>query len=313
MEPVLANRLRNLHRHLRKWGRRTDSTAWRLYERDIPAYPLVIDWYDQHAVCWLLERRREEAEAETRRDEFRTRVLEQIMAGLDLPAERVVLKSRRREAGAERYRPDHAQSLPVVVREHGLSLHCDLGPYVDTGLFMDHRQTRQWLRERVAGKSVLNLFAYTGAFTVAAAASDAAATLSVDLSNTYVAWQQKNLALNNLTDERRHRHLRIDCLRYLAESSTERFDYIICDPPTFSTSTAMARDFAVGPDHPWLLWRCWNRLAPGGTIIFSTNDRTFRLAEHGLPPGEWTETTPDSIPEDFRNRRIHRCWRVVRS
>jgi 23S rRNA G2069 N7-methylase RlmK/C1962 C5-methylase RlmI len=138
--------------------------------------------------------------------------------------------------------------------------------------------------------------------------------VTVDLSNTYLEWAGRNLALNGFAAGERHRLLRADCLAWLAEppSGTGLFGVIVCDPPTFSNSAAMARDFSVERDQGFLLARLWELLEPGGTLWFSTNHRGFALASRGLPPFAITEVSAQSVPEDFRNRRIHRCWKMVR-
>jgi 23S rRNA (cytosine1962-C5)-methyltransferase len=200
-----------------------------------------------------------------------------------------------------------------VIEEHGLKFEVNLWDYLDTGLFLDHRPTRQRVRNEANGKEVLNLFAYTGAFSVHAAAGGAATTTTVDLSNTYLEWAGRNLALNNFTVGDRHRLVRADCLRWLAETSRQPrgYDLIICDPPTFSNSSSMDKPFAVDKDHVWLLARLRSLLKPAGVCYFSTNFRGFRLADQAWPDGVIEDVTEASIPEDFRNRKVHRCWRLV--
>ena len=199
-----------------------------------------------------------------------------------------------------------------TVREQGLSFEVNLSDYLDTGLFLDHRPTRARVRAEATGKAVLNLFAYTGAFTCYARAGGATASVTVDLSNTYLEWAGRNLALNGFALDASHRLERADCLAWLARAAEggPRYDLIVCDPPTFSNSTAMTHDFSVGRDHPGLLERCRALLRPGGVLYFSTNFRGFELTG-GTAGFALEDLTEASIPEDFRNRRIHRCWRMV--
>jgi 23S rRNA (cytosine1962-C5)-methyltransferase len=312
----LANRLRRVHRHLRKWARRSDVTCYRLYEKDIPDQPLIVDWYDGAAVAWAFERTRNETPEQE--DAWLAAVEEAIRAGLGLAADAVFLKRRfrqkdRQEGDGQYHRLGQREAVKVVA-EQGLRFEVNLSDYVDTGLFLDHRPTRAAVRAEAAGKAVLNLFAYTGAFTCYARAGGAAATTTVDLSNTYLEWAARNLALNGFAPDGRHALVRADCLEFLAAAAQrpERYDLIVCDPPTFSNSKAMARPFAVERDHPWLLERCHALLRPGGVLYFSTNFRGFRLAAAGLPPFAIEELGERSVPEDFRNRRIHACWRMVK-
>jgi 23S rRNA (cytosine1962-C5)-methyltransferase len=312
----LANRLARVHRHLRKWARRSAVTCYRLYEKDIADQPLIVDWYDGDAVVWAFARTRNETVADE--EAWLEAVVEAVASGLQLAPERIFLKRRfrqqDRQEGDGQYHRVAARGAVKTVAEQGLLFEVNLSDYVDTGLFLDHRPTRAAVRAAAAGRRVLNLFAYTGAFTVYARAGGAAATTTVDLSNTYLDWCGRNLALNGLATDAAHRVVRADCLEWLAAApaASERYDVIICDPPTFSNSKTMAKPFSVATDHPWLLERCTQRLAPGGTLYFSTNFRDFRLAE-GVPPVlRVEEVTAQSIPEDFRNKRIHRCWRMTR-
>jgi 23S rRNA (cytosine1962-C5)-methyltransferase len=312
----LANRLRRVHRHLRKWARRTATSCYRLYEKDIPDQPLIVDWYDGAAVAWAFERTRNEGPADEER--WLSGVEEAIRSGLELPAGQVFLKRRLRQRdrqhGDGQYHRLGHQGATRVVAENGLRFEVNLSDYLDTGLFLDHRPTRAEVRAAAAGREVLNLFAYTGSFSCAARAGGAAATTTVDLSNTYLDWAARNFALNGFADGPAHELLRADCLAYLAGTSAPggRFDLVVLDPPTFSNSKTMAREFAIERDHPWLLERCHRLLRPGGVLYFSSNARGFQLAAAGLPPFAIEDISERSIPEDFRNRRVHRCWRMVR-
>lgn len=320
----LANRLRRVYRHLRKWAKRTGVTCFRLYEKDIPDQPLIVDWYDGDAVVWAYDRTRNETPEQE--DAWIAAVCGAVAAGLDLPAERIHLKRRfrqkdRQEGDGQYHRIGHQAAVKTVL-EHGLSFEVNLSDYLDTGLFLDHRPTRLRVQGEAAGKRVLNLFAYTGAFTVHAASGQALTTTTVDLSNTYLDWATRNLALNGHVAGDRHRIVKADCLRWLSDAANAarsapihgRFDLIICDPPTFSNSTAMAKPFAIDRDHPWLLARLHDLLQPGGIAYFSTNSRSFRMDETALTAfAEATDISDTSIPEDFRNRKIHRCWRLRKS
>ena len=183
--------------------------------------------------------------------------------------------------------------------------------YLDTGLFLDHRPARARIRGLAAGKTFLNLFAYTATASVFAAAGGARTTTSVDLSNTYLDWARRNLQRNGFDDVQRHRLVQADVLAWLEERQPERYDLIFLDPPTLSRSKRMAKELDVQRDHATLIRSTMLKLAPNGLLIFSTNFRKFRLDEAALADLAVTDVTPATIPKDFaRNPRIHRCYEI---
>jgi 23S rRNA (cytosine1962-C5)-methyltransferase len=309
----LANRLARVFRHQRKWAKRTGVTCFRVYEKDIPDQPLIVDWYDGDAVVWTLDRTRNDTPAAEQA--WLAAVDAAVATGLGLPPERIWRRERRRQqdrqGGEGQYQVLGRQGVVKEVVEGGLRFEVNLSDYLDTGLFLDHRPTRLRLRDEARGMDVLNLFCYTGAFTCHAAAGGATSTVSVDLSNTYLAWAGRNLERNGLAGPA-HRLVRADVLGWIdaAAKAGPVFDRIICDPPTFSNSTAMASSWSVDRDHPWLLDRCLRLLRPGGVLYFSTNSRGFRLTWAGA---SCEDISAKSVPEDFRNRRIHQCWRITPS
>lgn len=324
---MLGERLAKRMRHLNRWGRKQDISCFRLYERDIPEYPAVIDWYgdetaadparDGDAVAWLFHRTRDdtlEKEVEHRRD-----IEAEILAGLEIPRERLHVKHRGRQSSGEGERAQYervdSRRDSKVVLEHGLRFEVNLSDYVDVGLFLDHRPTRKSVGERAAGRRVLNLFAYTGSFSVHARAGGATATTTVDMSRTYLDWYVRNLALNGFEPGPAHQVVHADCLQWLEAGprDEEQFDVVICDPPTFSNSKRMkAGSFSIDRDHPRLLSWISRFVAPGGEIFFSTNSRSFEMLADAIPPGfGGHEISHRSVPEDFRNRKIHRCWRLA--
>lgn len=307
---MLANRLRKRQRHLRKWARRNQLTCYRLYERDIPEYPLIADWYDGEAVVWLYERTRDETPAQVA--EWRAHTLSEIQNGLELPRSKIYVKERQIQHGDSQYERVQQHEQMRIVDEQGLRFEVNLSDYLDTGLFLDHRVTRDMVRQRAQDKRVLNLFAYTGTFTCYAMDGGARATTTVDLSATYCDWARRNLAHNGFAEGPQHRVVQADCLAYLKEVAQrrERYDLIVCDPPTFSNSKRMEQgSFAVNRDHPQLIRACVQLLAPGGALFFSTNSRRFQLDEKTLPRDVQIEDiTQQTIPEDFRNQKIHQCW-----
>jgi 23S rRNA G2069 N7-methylase RlmK/C1962 C5-methylase RlmI len=313
---VLANRLANRYRHVAKWARRQDITCFRLYERDIPDFPMIVDWYDGDVVAWFYHRTKDDTLE--REVAYRKLAEQEILTGLEIPRERLFIKYRARQrdgaGGRDQYERFDSRGAVRVVEEFGLKFEVNLSDYLDTGLFLDHRFTRKMVRERAADKRVLNLFSYTGAFTVHARAGGASATTTVDMSKTYLAWAERNLALNGFTLGPTHRVVHADCLEYLERGPQEgeRYDIIVCDPPTFSNSKRMKADsFAIDRDWPMLLTWLERWLANEGTLFFSTNSRGLSMDAGGIPPAlHVREITNQTVPEDFRNERIHRCWKV---
>ena len=304
---MLANRLQKRYRHLRKWARRTGVTCFRLYEKDIPDQPLIVDWYDGRALVYAFQRKKDETPEA--RDAWLEDVAREVREGLALEEEQLYFKERRRQKNLDQYRRLADEQQEFLAVEQGLRFWVNLSDYLDTGLFLDHRATRARVRDEASGRHMLNLFCYTASFSVYAAAGGAATTTSVDISNTYLAWAERNFAANELPDAD-HRLIRDDVLVWLPRAVRERrrYDLIVCDPPTFSNSKKMREVLDVDVDHPKILAHCLRLLSPGGRVYFSTNSRRFKMLAEELPPCRLEEITERTIPEDFQDRRPHRCW-----
>ncbi len=304
----LANRLRRNARHLARWARREDLSAYRLYDRDIPEFPYAIDCYGQWLHVQLFEGKRPLTDTQI------SSHLSAIGCALDVPDERIALKIRQRQRGSSQYEKLAADGPSFTVRERGLNFEVNLLRYLDSGLFLDHRETRRLLGAQAAGKRVLNLFAYTGSFTVYAAAGGAAATVTVDMSHTYQAWTARNLKLNNIPDSNAHRLVTQDVMTWLgaANYGRERFDLIVLDPPSFSNSKRMHDSFDIQRDQAPLLASTLRLLAPGGALYFSTNRQGFKLDGETAVMAHFEDISANTVPEDFKRRPPHRCWRVTR-
>ena len=304
---AFRNRVGKRYRHLQKWAKRIDTDCYRIYDRDIPELAFALDAYGARFLLQQYVRKGEAVDPA-----WFDAVAAQVVAATGCAPEAVV--GRRREKVDRRVeqhqKADRAgQNFPV--REHGLKFLVDLQTYLDTGLFLDHRPLRQHIRDAARGLRFLNLFCYTGSFTVCAAAGGAGATTSVDLSNTYLDWARRNLAENGLADVR-HRFVRADVLVWLVEArrAGETFDVIFLDPPAFSSSKRMDGTFDVQRDHVPLVEAAARLLAPGGELYFSCNLRGFKLDPELVRAFAVEDLSEASIPEDFRNRSIHRCWRL---
>lgn len=305
----LLGRVRKNVRKTARAQREATTDAWRLYDRDIPEIPLSIDRYGDHlhVATWSRGSERE-PEARTRRLRYATVVLAE---GLGIPTGHIHHKERARQRGTAQYeRNAEPEATRFLVEEAGLRFEVDLDTYVDTGLFLDHRPSRRTIGTLAAGKHVLNLFAYTAAFSVHAAAGGAATTTSVDLSGTYCAWADRNFAHNGIRTGTAHAVVAADVLAWLEDAlrAGARYDLIVCDPPTYSNSKKTRFDFEVQRDHRGLIERLARLLAPGGALLFSTNHRKFELDATAFDGLSWQETTDRTVPPDFRDRRIHRSW-----
>ncbi|MBN2296221.1 MAG: class I SAM-dependent methyltransferase, partial [Pirellulales bacterium] len=230
---------------------------------------------------------------------------------LDVPAENIFIKTRRRQRGTSQHERYASDGRVFVVNEGELRFEVNLSDYVDTGLFLDHRITRGKVRNEAQGKRFLNLFGYTGTFSVYAAAGGAASTTTVDLSKTYLAWARRNMVLNGF-DGPAHRFSRDDAMDFLITHERQpSYDLAVVDPPTFSNSKKTEEFWEVQRDHVVLLNRLFELMSPDGIVYFSTNFRRFKLAEDALKAKSIREITRQTVPDDFRNRRIHRSWRIV--
>ena len=314
---MLGNRLAKQLKHLRGWAKAGGITCFRLYERDIPEFPAIVDWYDGDVVVWVYNRTRDDTPEKVRA--FEDLCEEEILDGLQVPGARLHMKYRGRiKDRSEQYDRVDDRGVVRTVEEQGLRFEVNLSDYLDTGLFLDHRKTRSIIRHYAKGKRVLNLFAYTGSFTVYARAGGAIATTTVDMSKTYQDWTKRNLELNGFAvDGALHRLVHADCLQFLEAGPApgERYDYIVLDPPTFSNSKRMEADsFAVDRDWPRLVEMATRWLADDGWLYFSTNSRQLKWDDAQVPAGYLArEISERTVPDDFRNRRIHRCWTVTRA
>jgi 23S rRNA (guanine2445-N2)-methyltransferase / 23S rRNA (guanine2069-N7)-methyltransferase len=305
-----GNRLKKRAHHLRRWPSKRGITCYRLYERDIPEVPLVVDRYEDALHIAEFDRPHDRTAAE--HADWLDHMVGVAAEALDTPRELVFVKHRQRQRGAAQYeRVDDRQALRIV-NEGGLKFQVNLSDYVDTGLFLDHRITRAMVRDAAANTRFLNLFGYTGAFTVYAAAGGASSTTTVDLSQNYLDWAAENLRLNGLAGAQ-HELIRDDARSFLAQARRgEPFDLAVIDPPTFSNSKRLDDDWDVQRDHAELLLQALTCMRPGGVVYFSTNSRRFKLDEPALAGAAIREISSRTIPEDFRNKRIHRCWRLVK-
>ncbi|MBP7739021.1 MAG: bifunctional 23S rRNA (guanine(2069)-N(7))-methyltransferase RlmK/23S rRNA (guanine(2445)-N(2))-methyltransferase RlmL [Spirochaetes bacterium] len=292
-----------------KWAAREGITCYRIYDADLPEYAVAVDRYGEwvHVQEYAAPPSVDAVKAETRLKDALTVLPEAL--GVD--AGRIILKVRRRQKGPSQYDKQNDRGEFIEVAEGPCRFLVNLTDYLDTGLFLDHRMTRGLIGSLAKGKRFCNLFCYTGTATVHAALGGARSTVSVDLSATYLDWARRNLELNDIRGAR-HGLEQADCREWIA-ACRERFDLVFLDPPTFSNSKRMKGSFDVQRDHGELINDSARLLAPGGTILFSTNRDRFKMDEGALKGLVAEDITAKTIPKDFeRNPRIHSCWIIKR-
>lgn len=302
----LKNCIRKNYRHLRKWGNRTETNCFRIYDKDIKEYPLAIDYYDGRFCVHYFTSTRESDEP---REEHFQAVMEALSSLFHAQGESIYWRSRVKREKTEQYEKRGEEGEFFSVLEYGINFRVNMTDYLDTGLFLDHRETRRLIASMAQGKRLLNLFAYTCSFSVHAAAAGAAFTRSVDISNTYTQWGRENFLLNGIHPEN-NEIIREDCLKFL-EIEKEKYDLIVIDPPTISRSKKMDQMFDIQKDYPYLISKALKLLTDGGTLIFSTNLRDFVLDPALLPSCTLIDISKKTIPIDFHNQKIHRCWKIT--
>lgn len=309
---LFATRLQKRAKHLRRWPTRRGITCYRIYERDIPELPFVVDVYQDH--LHMVEFERPHDRDLGRHGAWLELMKKTAAKALDIPIQRVHFKTRLRQKGLAQHEKQGHRSKLIKVQEAGLTFFVNLDDYVDTGLFLDHRVTRKMVRDESANKTFLNLFAYTGSFSVYAAAGGARTTCTVDWSNTYQDWARDNMRINGFTEDQHefHRENVVEFVSQWAARGKPKFDLVVVDPPTFSNSKRTAMVWDIQQDHAPLLNQLAQIVEPGGTVYFSTNFRKFKLQDNLLSPYRIIELSKQTIPEDFRNRRIHQCWKLIR-
>ena len=308
---MFINRLKKNFKHLKKWSRKNNISCYRVYDADIPQYAVAIDIYQQ----WIYV---QEYQAPKTVDKYRAfqrinDVIDVVADVLERQQNNVVLKVRKKQEGLAQYQKQDKKGYKTTVEENGLKFIINVYDYIDTGLFLDHRYTRQMIKKLSKNRSFLNLFAYTGSATVYAASGDARETTTVDMSNTYLNWAKENLLINGFSVGEagdRHTFVREDCLKWMQQAieKNEKYQLIFIDPPTFSNSKKMETSLDISRDHVALLSGCLALLTDDGQIIFSTNAKNFKFDDSLKQDCFVKEITSITTTEDFRRKPQHRCW-----
>ncbi|HOZ97200.1 MAG TPA: class I SAM-dependent methyltransferase [Niabella sp.] len=304
---MFQNRLTKVYRHLSKTARRQGMSCYRIYDHDLSEFPFSIEVYDQK--IYVAEYKRKHNLSDEAHEFWMRKSVEVIAQVLQISKDKIYTKIRQRKPGRlGQYQKTDATKNEFIVLENGLKFIVNLDDYLDTGLFLDHRITRKMVMEQSANKRVLNLFAYTGSFSVYAAAGDASQVTTVDLSNTYINWAQRNMALNQFTDPEKYKFIAADVLQYLKALPVSSFDLIVMDPPTFSNSKKMDDILDIQRDHVSLINDCINTLSPGGQLYFSNNYTKFLLDEKNIKAFSIKDITKTTTPFDFEGKLQRSCF-----
>ncbi|MDO6710524.1 bifunctional 23S rRNA (guanine(2069)-N(7))-methyltransferase RlmK/23S rRNA (guanine(2445)-N(2))-methyltransferase RlmL [Aliiglaciecola sp. 2_MG-2023] len=301
-----ANRLAKNIKSLSRWLNKQNTNCYRLYDADLPEYNVAIDRYADWLVVQEYAAPKDIPEQKTRKRLHDVLLALPEVTGVN--STQIVVKTRQKQKGSEQYQKVAEKKVTLEVYENGAKFLVNLSDYLDTGLFLDHRITRQIVQQRSSNKDVLNLFAYTGSVSVHAGLGGAKSVTTVDMSKTYISWAKQNVQLNNINCA--NQFIQADCINWLTDHQ-QTYDLIFIDPPSFSNSKRMDSTWDVQRDYMQLLEHAYQRLNPKGEIIFSNNLRSFKLDESavkslGLSVDNISQKT---LPEDFkRNPKIHHCW-----
>lgn len=307
---MFQNRLEKVYRHLSKTARKQHISCFRIYDHDLPEFPFFIDLYEDH--LYISEYQRKHKMSEEAHEDWMQQCLRIASATVNIPLEHIFTKTRRRKQGRQgQYQKTATTQHEFIVHEHGLKFLINLSDYLDTGLFLDHRITRKMVQGESNNKRILNLFAYTGSFSVYAAAGGAKKVTTVDLSKTYLNWAERNLLLNGFNGPH-YEMVHADVLQYLKTLPADSYDLIVMDPPTFSNSQRMHNPLDIQRDHVALINDCLTALAPGGVLYFSTNFTKFNLKTHQIHCDNILDITKATTPFDFAGKLQRGCYKFFK-
>lgn len=308
---MFENRLAKVLKHLRKTAKRQGITCFRLYDRDLPEFPLIIELYEDKV--YVAEYQSQHNLDDDAYEQWLQNSLDVIAKVLEVSREDLYLRTRQRKQDRQsQYEKLDFSKEELIVQEDGLKFKVNLSDYLDSGLFLDHRITRHMVREDAKDKKVLNLFCYTGSFSVYAAAGGAATVTSIDLSKTYLQWAEDNLRLNGLFDPAKHHYIHADVLQHLDELKLHTYDLVILDPPTFSNSKRMKDFLDIQRDHVELINKVLLATRKDGVIYFSNNLRRFVLDEANIQASSIKNITAQTVPFDFQGKLQRHCFRIVK-
>ena len=305
---MFRNRLTKDIRHVGKLARRQDISCYRIYDHDLPEFPFCIERYEDK--LYLAEYQRRHGMTEEEHESWLESCIPTISEILETPDDRIYYRERRRKGGRlDQYEKLASEQEFFTAKEAGLSFRINLTDYLDTGLFLDHRITRGMVRDEAKDKRMLNLFCYTGSFSVYAVAGGAVQVDSVDLSKTYLGWAEANMALNVTGGG--HRFIHADVKQWLDEAPAGHYDLVVMDPPTFSNSKRMKDFLDIQKDHAELINKTLRTMTSGGVLYFSTNYRRFQLETEKIMAASVKDITNATTPFDFQGKLFRWCYKIT--
>jgi 23S rRNA (cytosine1962-C5)-methyltransferase len=309
---MFENRLLKVYKHKSKQAKRLNISCYRIYDHDLPEFPFAIELYEDK--LYVAEYRRKHGMSDEEHEAWLQESFTIVSDVLNLPVENIYSRERKRLSHREsqQYEKQNSTYQFFTVKENGLKFLVNLTDYLDTGLFLDHRVTRTMVQSESGNKRVLNLFCYTGSFSVYAAAGTAASVTSVDLSKTYLEWTKDNFIINRFKDEKKFHFIHADATQYLKTLQPNTFDLIVIDPPTFSNSKRMKDFFDVQRDHVELISDALFALSENGILYFSTNYSKFILDTQRIKASSIKDITKATTPFDFEGKLKRFCFRITR-
>ena len=311
---MFENRLLKNYKHRLKQAKRQNISCWRLYDHDLPEFPICIELYEDY--IYIAEYNRRHALTDEEHEVWLEETKKIIENMTQVPIEKMFLRVRKRMShreGQYEKAEEVIASKIINVQENGHQFLVNLTDYLDTGLFLDHRITRQMVAELAPQKNVLNLFSYTSSFSVYCAAAGALSVTSVDLSKTYLQWSQDNFALNKLINPTSYHFIHADVKQYLKTLPSNEFDLVIMDPPTFSNSKRMKDILDIQMDHVELINDVLKAMKPGATLYFSTNFSRFVLDTEQIHSTQIKDITKATTPFDFDGRLKRWCYKIEKA
>ncbi len=308
---MFENRLLKVYKHKSKLAKRQGITCYRVYDHDLPEFPFCIELYEDKV--YLAEYLRRHGMTDEEHEAWLEICVDCICKLLNVENENVYIKQRKRKANRhDQYEKTDSKQEYFTVEENGFKFLINLTDYLDTGLFLDHRITRKMVQDECAQKRVLNLFAYTGSFSVYSAFGKAATVTTVDLSKTYLQWAEDNFAINLLKDANKYSFIHADVKQYLKILQPNSFDLVIMDPPTFSNSKRMKDILSIQEDHVELIEDVLQALSPNGVLYFSTNYTKFILDVENIKASSIKDITRATTPFDFEGKLKRWCYKIVK-
>ena len=309
---MFENRLLKNYKHRLKQAKRLHVSCWRLYDHDLPEFPICVEFYEDY--IYIAEYNRRHALTDEEHEIWFNETKKIIADMTGVPIDKMYVKLRKRMSHREGQYEKEAvtESKIITVKENGLQFLVNLTDYLDTGLFLDHRDTRQMVKAESKDTHFLNLFSYTSSFSVYAAKAGAKSVTSVDLSKTYLTWSEENFKLNQIAPSSAYQFIHADVKQYLKTLPVNFYDLVVMDPPTFSNSKRMKDILDIQRDHVELINDILKAMKPGGILYFSTNFTQFIIDTEQIKSDQIKDITKATTPFDFEGRLKRWCYKIIK-